>query len=460
MLLISLLLSSVLFGLNYFHQDQQGGIFYGRYLVLSESIREFAYFYPGQTGSVATYPIWGYPVLMAVLDPLLGIQGVYVLQYVLLLVSFSLVYRFFDIPGWDNPFKMVLFHGALVAYAMFLSVKWPMAVVSFLLLVFGLLHQNKRYGLASLTLLLAIHFRFEAVMLWGIYLVFLLVESLRGRIRYRDLLPAGWKLCGAVPLIICSFFLLTSWPIYQFSQHGQLLLGTTNSGGTLYSGLGQLPNNPWNRVFADKSASDYAMTQGVENAWGLEGNRILTRRFLQDVSEHPLAFVGKVLYNQLRILTGGFYIAELRTLSVRRDPAKDEEQKALFARYKRDIPSLFTDMLALDTHTYTMLSQLFLKILSILLLLGLLGTLLFRLARGEFGLSNPYVWMIAGQFLTIGVYVYQPRQVSMTIVLFLFALYSMRPAGPPEDASISQSDSGQSAESLKTTPAILGPDVK
>ena len=55
---------------------------------------------------------------------------------------------------------------------------------------------------------------------------------------------------------------------------------------------------------------------------------------------------------------------------------------------------------------------------------------------------------------------YQPRRVSMTIVLFLFALYSMRPAGFPEEASISQSDSGQSAESLKTTPAILGPDVK
>ena len=202
----SLLLSTIFFVLNYFHQDQQG-IFVGSYLVLSERIREFTYFYPWQEDSVATYPIWGYPVLMAVLDPLLGIQGVYVLQYVLLLVSFWLVYRFFDIPGWDNPFKIALFHGALVAYAMFLSVKWPMAIVSFLLLVFGLLHQNKRYGLASLTLLLAIHFRFEAIILWGIYLVFLVVEGIRGRIRYRYLFPAG-KLYGAVLLVICSLFLL------------------------------------------------------------------------------------------------------------------------------------------------------------------------------------------------------------------------------------------------------------
>ena len=81
---------------------------------------------------------------------------------------------------------------------------------------------------------------------------------------------------------------------------------------------------------------------------------------------------------------GGFYIAELRTLSVRRNPAKDEEQKALFAQYKSDVPSLFQDTLSFNVHTYSMLSQLFLKILSILLFLGLLGTLLFRLARGEY----------------------------------------------------------------------------
>ena len=142
-----------------------------------------------------------------------------------------------------------------------------------------------------------------------------------------------------------------------------------------------------------------------------------------------------MLYNQLRILTGGFYTAELRTLSVRRDPEKYEEQKALFAQYRKDIPSLFQDILALKAHTYTMLSQLVLKILTILLLLGLLGTLLFLIARGERSLSNPYVWMIAGQFLTIGVYVYQPRQVSVVLMLFLFALYSMRPVGPPKEAS-------------------------
>ena len=433
-LLPSLLLSSALFGLNYFHQDQQGGIFYGRYLVLSESIRDFAYSYPGQEGAAATYPIWGYPILMAVLNPLLGIQGVYILQYILLLVSFWLVYRYFDMPGWENPLKMALFHGALIAYAMSLSVKWPLAIVAFFLLVFGLLNQRGRYGLASLTLLLAIHFRFEALLMWAIYVVFLLVQIARGHILYRELLQPRKSLYGLFLLGTCSLILLTSWPLFQYSQHRQLLLGTSNSGGTLYSGLGQLPNNPWNRIFADKSATDYARSQGVEDAWGLEGNRVLTRRFLQDVSEHPLAFIAKVLYNQVRILTGGFYTAELRTLSVRRDPEKDQEQKALFTKYRKDVPSLFQDILALKAHTYAMLSQLALKILTILSLLGLLTTLLFRIARAVSTLSNPYVWMIVGQFLTIGMYVYQPRQVSIVIVLFLFALYSMRPAAPPTEA--------------------------
>ena len=251
-ILFTLLLSSVLFGLNYYHQDQQGGIFYGRYLVLSESIRDLAYSYPGQEGVAATYPIWGYPILMAVLNPLLGIQGVYIFQYVLLLVSFWLVYRYFDLPRWNIPFKMALFHGALIAYAMALSVKWPMAIVAFLLLVFGLLHQRGRCGLASLTLLLAIHFRSEALLMWAVYVGFLLVQSTRGNIRYRELLQTRKNLYGLFLLGTCSLILLTSWPLYQYSQHRQLLLGTSNSGGTLYSGLGQLPNNPWNRIFADR----------------------------------------------------------------------------------------------------------------------------------------------------------------------------------------------------------------
>ena len=272
--------------------------------------------------------------------------------------------------------------------------------------------------------------------MWAIYVVFLLIQCARGHIRYRELLQARKSLYGLLLLVICSLFLLTSWPLFQYSQHRQLLLGSSNSGGTLYSGLGQLPDNPWNRIFADKSATDYARSQGIQNAWGLEGNKVLTRRFLQDVSEHPLAFLAKMLYNQLRILTGGFYTAELRTLSVRRDPEKDEEQKALFAQYRKDIPSLFQDILALKAHTYAMLSQLVLKILSILLLLGLLGTLLFLIARRERSLYNPYVWMIAGQFLTIGVYVYQPRQISVVVILFLFALYSMRPVGPPKEAGL------------------------
>ena len=430
LLLLSLLLSSVLFGLNYFHQNQQGGIFYGRYLVLSESIiSDFTYSYPGQD-STATYPIWGYPILMAVLAPL-GIQGVYVLQYVLLIVSFWLIYRFFDIPGRDQPLRMVLFHGALIAYAMFLSVKWPAAIAAFLLLAFGLLHQRRRYGLASLALLLAIHFRWETLLIWGIYAAFLLVESARGHIRLRDVLHT--QPYKAFLLVLCSLVLLSSWPVFQYLQHGQIILGPTNSGGTLYSGLGQLPKNPWNRVYEDQSAIDYARSQGVQDAWGIEGNKVLTRRFLQDVSEHPLAFIAKVLGNEIRILAGGFYTAELRTLSIRRDPEKDQEQKALFAQYRRDVPSLFQDMLALKAHTYAMLAQLVLTVLSLLLLLGLLGSLLLLIARGKRSLYDPYIWMIAGHFLAIGVFVYHSRQVSVVIVLFLFALYSMRAAGPTQD---------------------------
>lgn len=425
----TLLLSSVLFALNYFHQDQIG-IYYGRFIPLAESIREISYTYPWQADSLATYPIWGYAILVAALDPILGTQGVYVFQYLLLLLSFWFVQRFFDVPNWQQPVRAALFHGTLVAYGMFLSVKWPMAVVAFLLLVFGLLHERRHYGLASLALLLATHFRYEALLLWMIYAMFMVVGVARHRFSVERMLH-GKARVGV--LVVCSAALLTSWPLFHYSQDGRLLIGTTNSGGTLYSSLGQLPNNPWGRIFADRSAGEYALSQGVSDAWGPEGNRVLTRRFLQDVAEHPLAFAGKVLYNQFQILAGGFYASELRTLSVRHDSEKDQEQRLLLARYQQDFRHLFKDMFALNVHTYTMLSQLALTVLSVLLLLGLISTAAIRIARRELDLFKPYIWMIAGQFAVIGVYVYQSRQVSTVVALFLFALYSLRPELPTRD---------------------------
>ena len=87
-------------------------------------------------------------------------------------------------------------------------------------------------------------------------------------------------------------------------------------------------------------------------------------------------------------------------------------------------------------YTYSMQSRLALTVLSVLLLLDLVGTVVFRIARGGLDLFKPYVWMIAGQFAMIGVYVNQSRQISTVVALFLFALYSPRPELPTKDRAI------------------------
>ena len=424
----SVVLTSILFGLNYFHQAEQGGIFYGRYIPLSESIQQLTYRYPGHESS-ATYPVWGYPLLMAVVSPIArSSQGIYFFQYALLLTSFALVYRSFALPQPREPLKLILFYGVLVSYAMVLSVKWPMAIASFLLLTFALLHEKRRYGLASLVLLAAMHFRSEALVLWGVYLLFLLIQG-RRKVAQGQEGPqkrrVNFKLAVTV---LGSVILLSCWPLYQYSQHRVFLMSATNSGGVLYLSLGQLPNNPWDRIMLDRVATDYARSRGVQDAWGVDGNRVLTRRFLNDIQAHPMAFLAKVLYNEVQILKGGFYVSELRHLSVRRDPLKDQEQRALFEQYQDNTSSLFRDVLALKAHTWTMLAQLSLAELSSLLLLGLLGYLLLLLVRRERSVVDPYLWIVAGQFLLVGLVQYQSRHVSVIAILFLFLLYRRDPA--------------------------------
>ena len=68
-------------------------------------------------------------------------------------------------------------------------------------------------------------------------------------------------------------------------------------------------------------------------------------------------------------------------------------------------------------------------------MIGLLGRFALLVARGERSLVDPYLWMIAGQFLVIGLYFYHPRQVSLVVILFLFLLFPMRPQASPKRAA-------------------------
>ena len=449
MFLFVVALCTVFYGLNYFNQSEIG-IFTGRYIPLAESIQQLGYSYPWDPESAATYPMWGYPILVALLDPIGGPETVYFFQYLLLLASFRMIYRSFELPRRGETVKIVLFYGILVFYAMLLSAKWPLAIFAFLLLVFGLLHERGRDGLASLALLLAMHFRFEGLILWGIHLFLLLFHSLRSRARSAEppeTAPDGLPDLGAdaptkpaptsarnllwmMTVAVCSVLLLAAWPVYQYSQHQEFLPGPTNSGGVLYRSLGQLPGNPWGREDNDGAASRYAKSQGVEDAWGIEGNRVLLRGFLNDVSAYPAFFAAKVIYNGVSIARGGLYTTEIRSLTVRGDMDRDAEQRELLAKYQGRPFSLFPDVFSFNAHTYAMLGQLLLRIISGLLLGALLITLLARLFLGGVSPGSPYVWMIAGQFLLIGVAQYQERHVSAVLILFLFALYTRRPGGP------------------------------
>ena len=71
-----------------------------------------------------------------------------------------------------------------------------------------------------------------------------------------------------IPLLI--LLLLIPWGIYTYSRSNQFLLTSTNSGHTLFIGLGQLNNNKWNITPSDDD---------------LKMNQILTQNLNTDHSQ-------------------------------------------------------------------------------------------------------------------------------------------------------------------------------
>ena len=185
---------------------------------------------------------------------------------------------------------------------MCLSVRWPHAIVAFCLFVFALLHKKEKYISAIITLFVVSNFRGEGLLFFIIYAVYLTLHY------KKYILP------------ICIVAILASpWSIYQYINNKVFLPTSTNSGGVLYISLGQLPNNKWNRAHIDEEANKYAVSQGLNAAWGIEGSHVLRKRFIDDVKQYPLEFAKKCLHNFQWSLWGGLYVTEVRTLNTRRN---------------------------------------------------------------------------------------------------------------------------------------------
>jgi len=266
-----------------------------------------AYHYPA--GVAATYPIWGYALLLSLIElvrlPLA--TAVLVLQFVLCLASIALLYRLYGIP--ERLWHIVLFYPWLVLF----SIRWPDAIAAFLVCLFlflmhrAVVRQREGYLVAAaLYLGLLYNFRVE-------YLAYP-IAALVALVICRDSLPRFGRfgrLAPAVAILLLSLVCYVPW-VAHVSSDRTLRLTPTNSGAVLYISLGQLPDNPWGRTHDDREAYAYVNGFGIDDAMGTAADPLLRDRFFDDVRSHPVAFAKKVAMNFARSVDGRIDGGEFR----------------------------------------------------------------------------------------------------------------------------------------------------
>jgi len=245
--------SSVLFWMNINHGAEHT-IWTGRYLPAAINVEQIGQ-YSLDGNSIASYPIWGYSLLALLADKIFGCyEAVLVFQYLLFVLSLIIVCkRFYRSETEVILTEKLLFFGCVIFFSMVLSVKWPDAILSFLLFITVVFSLDKKYTAGAVCLSLAYNFRPEALIFLMVYLIYLFfVIRVKTKLR----------------LVVVSLVFISPWSIYQYTHTDRLLLGSSNTPAVIYITLGQLPGNKWNRVHNDRSATEYVRSRGVDDPMG------------------------------------------------------------------------------------------------------------------------------------------------------------------------------------------------
>lgn len=291
--------------LNRRHLSEQG--------IFEKSIMPVAQWYMGgRMPATVTFPLWGYPALIALVrsTTLLLVVQAALGSAALALMHQELSRRFVAHRRAVN----VLIFGALPWFTL-TSVKWPIAVSHAFIIVAVILlsraitaRSARRAALAGLVLGVALNVRSEFIlyplMIGGLALVLHLL-------RRRDVLP--WRQVATFGAV--AWLCLIPWGMWYRHWTGTTRFVSSNGGFVALMSLGQLPNNPWAIVHNDWWTMSYMRRHNMDHLYpfGHEADMWFKREFNAKVKEHPIAYAGKVLFNVRSIYTGGFYNGDPRT---------------------------------------------------------------------------------------------------------------------------------------------------
>lgn len=290
--------------LNRRHLSEQG--------IFQKSILPVAEWYlGGRVPSTVTFPLWGYPAMIAVVrsNAMLLIVQALLAATALALVHRELSRRF---VAHQRAVNLLVF-GALPWFTL-QSVKWPTAVATSLIVIamilFGralIARSARRAALAGLALGLALNVRSEFI-LFPLMIAGLAV--LLHVLKRRDLLPLRPVLAFGAVAWLC----VIPWGMWYRHWTGTTRFVSSNGGFVALMSLGQLPRNPWAIVHNDWWTMSYMRRHNRdEHPFSHSADMWFKDEFNRKVREHPGAYAAKMAFNVRSIYTGGFYNGDPRT---------------------------------------------------------------------------------------------------------------------------------------------------
>ena len=264
---------------------------------------------------LSTFPIWGYGLVHWLFDS--SKLNILIFQQALNFYTIYLVDQFLR----KNHSKCLIFWRGIVLlafpYFFFHTQLWPKSIASSLIVISTLkliyyMTTKQKYNLIFSGIGFGLLCNFRSDYLYFIFVI-PIIMMIWELINKRKVTLFSISII-IIPLTTLLF--LVPWGIYSYQKTQHFLLTSTNSGHTLFIGLGQLPNNKWGITPRDEDPKmdsilgskfrerSYLSTRYNEDQY-------LKKVFFSFIKESPLEWLKKCSYNLRLILMDPFYVGNV-----------------------------------------------------------------------------------------------------------------------------------------------------
>lgn len=264
---------------------------------------------------LSSFPIWGYGIIHWIFNS--SKFSILIFQQGLNFITIYLTDKALSRKNQKIKFiwRILILFG--FPYFLFHTQIWPKSITSSLLIlaVLQLLNyfDNRKKShliFSGLMFGLLCNFRSDYIYLILSLPIFLIIWEI---IEKKQITSFSFSML-ILPVITLLF--LIPWGLYTKSKTDHYLVTSTNSGHTLFIGLGQLPNNIWNITPRDDdSKMDEVLNEKFKNknysSIGYEENQYLKKVFFSYVKEFPIEWLKKCANSIKLIFLDSFYVGNV-----------------------------------------------------------------------------------------------------------------------------------------------------